>query len=334
MGYGHDAGYRHSPAQTLIRAYNSPYMRIAVRVGLAWACLAILAFGQPKKPAGPSALDKASLEAYLRHQFLIPANIQFSIEDPKPSEIPSMLLVGVNLGDGGPMKQRVEFYVSGDGRKMIQGKVFDIAQSPFAEDLKLLKEGTHPSIGTANAPVNLEVFSDFQCQYCREAAKTIRANVEKEYADKVRIVFRDFPLEQIHPWAKPAAIAGRCVNKLDTGAFWQYHDWIFEQQANLTVENLKQKTLEFLNGKVDTLQLTQCIDAKSTEKEVEQSIATARALQVASTPTMFVNGRRVVGNASWPDLKRVVDYEVGYAAKNGKPAEACCEVKLPIPGAK
>ncbi|MBL8174727.1 MAG: thioredoxin domain-containing protein [Bryobacterales bacterium] len=309
-------------------------MRKAVLAGLAWAGLATVAFGQQTKPATPSALDKASLEAYLRHQFLIPATVQFSVEEAKPSEIPGMMLMGVNLSDGGQMKQRVEFYVSKDGRKMIQGKVFDIAESPFASDLKLLGGGGHPSLGPANAAVDLEIFSDFQCQYCREAAKTIRANVEKEYADKVRIVFRDFPLEQIHPWAKPAAIAGRCVNKLDAAMFWQYHDWVFEQQANLSVENLKQKTLEFLNGKVDTLQLTQCIDAKATAKEVEQSMATARELQVASTPTLFVNGRRVVGNASWPDLKRVVDYEIGYAAKHGKPGEPCCEVKLPIPGAK
>ncbi|MFN7937415.1 MAG: thioredoxin domain-containing protein [Bryobacteraceae bacterium] len=306
-------------------------MRKVVLGALLWTCLMPVVFGQSKKP---TALDKVTLEAYLRHQFLIPSNIQFSIEDPKPSEIPSMMLVGVNLSDGAQMKQRVEFYVSGDGRKMIQGKVFDIGDSPFSTDLKLLQGEGNPSLGPANAPVNLEIFSDFQCQYCKEAAKTIRANVEKEYPAKVKVVFRDFPLEQIHPWAKPAAIAGRCVHKLDAGAFWQYHDWIFEQQANLTVENLKQKTLEFFNGKLDTLQLTQCIEAKATEKDVERSVATAKALQVASTPTMFVNGRRVVGNAAWAELKRVLDYEVDYAAKHGKPGEACCEVKLPIPGAK
>lgn len=306
-------------------------MRKVVVGALLWTCLVPAAFGQAKKP---TALDKATLEAYLRHQFLIPANIQFSIEDAKPSEIPSMMLVGVNLTDGAQMKQRVEFYVSSDGRKMIQGKVFDITDSPFSTDLKLLQGEGNPVLGPANAPVNLEIFSDFQCQYCKEAAKTIRANVEKEYPAKVKVVFRDFPLEQIHPWARPAAIAGRCVHKLEAGAFWQYHDWVFEQQANLTVENLKQKTLEFFNGKLDTLQLTQCIDAKATEKDVDRSIATAKALQVASTPTMFVNGRRVVGNAAWPELKRVLDYEVDYAAKHGKPGEACCEVKLPIPGAK
>jgi protein-disulfide isomerase len=315
----------------LLRAYNSAYMRKAVSGALLWAVLLGVAFAQTKKP---TALDKATLEAYLRHQFLIPANIQLSIEDAKPSEIPSMMLVGVNLTDGAQMKQRVEFYVSSDGKKMIQGKVFDIGQSPFAGDLKQLDSANHPSLGPANAAVNLEIFSDFQCQYCKEAAKTVRANVEKDYAAKVRVVFRDFPLEQIHPWAKSAAIAGRCVHKLDAGAFWQYHDWVFEQQANLTVENLKAKILEFFNGKLDTLQLTQCIDGKVTEKEVERSVATAKALQVASTPTMFVNGRRVVGNAAWPELKRILDYEIDYAAKNGKPGEACCEVKLAIPGAK
>lgn len=290
----------------------------------------------PKTATAPSALDKPTLEAFLRHQFMIPANIRFTIEDPKQSELPSMYLVGVNLTDGGQMKQRVEFFVSADGRKMIQGKVFDVRESPFAEDLKLLRTEGYPSTGPTDAPVTLAVFSDFQCQYCKEAARTIRTNVEKEYASRVRVVFMDFPLEQIHPWAKSAALAGRCVHKLDSGAFWQFHDWIFEQQANVTPENLKQKTLEFLNGRVDTLQLTQCLDGKVPEKDIEASMAAGRSLQVTSTPTLFINGRRLIGNVAWTDLKRVLDYELDYAAKHSSSAkreEPCCEVKLPIPGA-
>jgi protein-disulfide isomerase len=318
-----------------------------------WAlllCTSGLLFGQAKKApakaapkavpaASPakSALDKPTFEAYLRHQFMLPANLKVLIDDPKPSDLPQMLQVNVIVTDGGAMKQPVEFFISKDGTKILQGKVFDVRESPFASEFKSLKTANQPSVGPPSAPVTLVVFSDFQCQYCREEAKTLRSHLEKEYPTQVRMVFKDFPLEQIHPWAKPAAQIGRCYFKLDPNAFWQYHDWIFEQQSTITADNLKSKSLDFGNGRVDAIQLTQCIDAKIGEKDVEANAADARALQVSSTPTLFINGRRMVGNIPWEQLKPVIDYELDYEKKNPtakKTDEACCEVKLAIPGVK
>ncbi|MBI3684152.1 MAG: thioredoxin domain-containing protein [Acidobacteria bacterium] len=287
------------------------------------------AFAQQK---AKSALDKPTLEAYLRHQFMLTANLKVLIDDPKPSDLPGMLSVDVVVTDGGSSRQQVQFYISKDGSKIVQGKVFDVRESPFAGDLKLLKTEGQPAAGPAGAKVTLVVFSDFQCQYCREEAKTLRQNLQKSYANDVRLVFKDLPLEQIHPWAKPAAVAGRCIFRQNQAAFWDYHDWIFEQQSNITSENLKSKVLEFASGKpLDTLQLTQCIDAKSTEKEVDRNTAESRVLQISSTPTLFVNGRRLVGNVTWEQLRGVIDYEIDYARRNPVKEEPCCEVKLAIP---
>src|SRR5262249_35409256 len=111
------------------------------------------------------------------------------------------VLVEVMVTDGGPVKQNVEFFVSKDGMKILQGKVFDIRESPFASELKNLHTGSAPAQGPANAPVTLAVFSDFQCPYCKEVAKTLQQNLVKTYPDQVRLVFKDFPLESIHPWA-------------------------------------------------------------------------------------------------------------------------------------
>ena len=106
--------------------------------------------------------------------------------------------------------------------------------------------------------------------------------------------------------------------------------------AQKVADDLQAKAIDFAGAKgLDTLQLTQCITGKLTAKEVEDSIAEARALQVSSTPTLFVNGRRLVGSVQWDQLKQVIDHEVAYAQKNAtKKDEACCEVKLAIPGAK
>jgi protein-disulfide isomerase len=297
----------------------------------------------PKPPAAKpaveakpqkSALDKATLEAFLRHTFMLPDNLKVSISDPKPSEVPGLKLVAVTVISGENQKQNVEFFVSDDGTKIMQGKVFDVRESPFAADLKLLRTEGAPSTGPADAPVTMVVFSDFQCQFCREEAKTLRQNLAKDYPTQARLVFKDFPLEQIHPWAKTAAIAGRCVAKANAPVFWEYHDWIFEQQPQITLENVKAKILEFAGTKgLDTLQLTQCIDGKLTEGEVMFSSEEAKALQVSSTPTLFINGRRFVGNTPWPQVKQVIEYELNYSKKmqSEKKDEACCEVKLPIP---
>ncbi|HUQ92911.1 MAG TPA: DsbA family protein, partial [Bryobacteraceae bacterium] len=241
----------------------------------------------PKSPAAKSALDKPVLEAYLRHQFMIPAAMKVMIEDPKPSEVAGLVSVDVLVTDGAAMRQNVQFFVSKDGSQIIQGKVFDVRQAPFAAELKLLKTEGAPALGSPAAPVTVMVFSDFQCGFCKEAAKMLRANVEKSYGAQVRVVFKDFPLEQIHNWAKSAAMIGRCVQRLNAGAFWEYHDWIFEHQAQITKENLTPKALEFANSKnLDALQLTQCIEGRLTEKIVDTSMEEARALQITSTPTL------------------------------------------------
>lgn len=308
-----------------------------------WVLAAILlvlpALAQTKKTVpAPSAFNKETMEAYIRHQFMLPPNLKVLSFEPKPSEVPGLMLVEVTVTDGGATNQKVPFYVSKDGTKFIQGKSFDIRQSPFAEELKSLKVDGASIAGSASAPVSIFLFSDFQCQYCKEEAKVLRANLGTAYPTQVKLIFKDFPLEQIHPWARDASIAGRCIGNMNADNFWRYHDWIFDQQANITSENLKTKITEFANSTgIDSMMLGQCMDTKATDKEVAQSVQQARALNVDRTPTLFINGRRITGNVPWEQLKAIIDYELDYAKKNpiaGKKDDLCCEVKLPIPVAK
>jgi protein-disulfide isomerase len=215
----------------------------------------------------------------------------------------------------------------------VRGTVFDIAQNPFKAELDKLKTEFQPSFGSPGAPVVLVVFSDFQCPYCKDEAKMLRANLPSSYPKQVRVYFKDFPLEQIHPWAKPAALAGRCVFRQNPAAFWDYHDWIYEHQTEMTAENLRAKVLDWAKGKeIDPLQLGRCIDIKATEEEVNKSVAEAKALRVMATPTLFVNGRRLSSQVAWPDLRQIIDYEIEYQKTAKNAGEDCaCEVKLPAP---
>jgi protein-disulfide isomerase len=279
-----------------------------------------------------SALDKPTLEAYVRHLFVWGSQIKVDISDPKPAPLPGMLEVNVHASAGNA-SQDLLFYISKDGQKIVQGSVFDVKENPFKADLDKLKTDLQPSFGTPGAPVVLVLFSDFQCPYCKEEAKMLRSNLLSAYPKQVHAYFKDLPLEQIHPWAKPAAIAGRCVFKQNPAAFWDYHDWIYEHQGEITKENFRDKVMEFAKGKeIDALQLGRCLDTRATEAEVDKSVSEARALRVTSTPTLFVNGRRLPAQVAWPDLRQIIDQEIEYQKTAKNAGEDCgCEVKLPSP---
>lgn len=309
------------------------------RLRIAMAVFALAATGwsaEKAKPSTPaakkSALNRAALEAYVRHLFVWGPQIQVTVDEPKPSQLPGFLEVGVHA-TAGNARQDEKFYVSQDGQKIVRGQVFDVNLNPFKPELDKLKTEFQPSFGTPGAPVVLVIFSDFQCPYCREEAKMLRENVVATYPKQVRVYFKDLPLEQIHNWAKPAALAGRCVFRQNAGMFWRYHDWVFEAQDKLTAENFRDKVMEFANqNDLDSLQLRQCLDTKATLAEVEKSVAEARELRVMSTPTLFVNGRRIPARIGWPELKQVIDFEIDYQKTAKNAGEDCgCEVKLPTP---
>ena len=168
--------------------------------------------------------------------------VKVEVGDPKPSAVLPGFMDVVVHASAGAQSQDFPFYVSKDGQKIVQGTVFDVAQNPFKPDLDKLKTEFEPSFGTPGAPVVLVEFSDFQCPFCKEEAKMLRTNLLSAYPKQVRLYFKDLPLEQIHPWAKPAAIAGRCVFRQNPAAFWDYHDWIFDHQAGITAGELKAKS--------------------------------------------------------------------------------------------
>jgi protein-disulfide isomerase len=236
----------------------------------------------------------------------------------------------------GNASQDFPFLISKDGSKIVQGVIYDAATNPFKPDLDKLKTEFQPSFGTPGATVVLVVFSDFECPHCKDEAVMLRQNLLGVYPTQVRLYFKDFPLESLHLWAKAAAIAGRCVLRQNASAFWEYHDWIFAHQAEIaTPENLKDKVMEWAKGAkdIDALQLGRCMDTKATEAEVDKNIAEAKALGLNSTPTLFVNGRRIAQSIDWTNLRGIIDYEIEYQKTAKNAGEDCgCELKLDLPG--
>ncbi len=299
---------------------------------LTWG-VALLSAALAAGAAEKQTVDKAALEKYVRHLLLWGPEIQVEISDPEPSELEGFRLIRVK-GSAGHASREEVFYLSRDGKKLVRAAIYELDQNPFRETYEKITTDGQPSLGTPGAPVRLVVFTDFQCPYCKKEAESLRKNLLKAYPKEVRLYFKDFPLDPIHPWARDAAIAGRCVYKQSEESFWKYHDWVFAHQSEITKANFREKVVEFAGTlpDVDQLRFTRCIDNRETEPEVNRSIAEGRELGINSTPTLFINGRKIPSQLPWPNLKQVIDMELEYqkTAQNAGDA-ACCAVKLPSP---
>lgn len=272
---------------------------------------ASLASAAPDK----GALDKKILENYLRHVELFRGDVTFKIDDPKPSKyLPGYYETLVHLIFGNVEKDEL-YYISANGKTIIRGDVFDLDKSPFQSNLDKLTLANQPSFGPADAPVTIVEFGDFECPDCKMEAPILRHDLVDAFGNKVRVVFKNYPLESVHPWARAAAIAGRCVYQQGNEPFWKYYDWIYQNQDDITPENLSSKVMAWAGqNSIDTVQLGKCIDTKATEPDVDASIAQGRELGITGTPTLFINGRKI-GGLAWPDLQLVLNKELEFVAE-------------------
>ena len=258
--------------------------------------------------------EQQLVEDYLRHLYGWPRDlIEVSVGSPEISTIPSLRQVAVEATGGGGTHREV-VYLSSDGRHIFRGQLHDLSQDPYLTTRRQIDLQGQPFQGSAQAPVTVVEYSDFQCQYCKQMSEVLREQLPDSYGETVRVVFKDFPLSGIHPWAVRAAVAGRAIYKLQPALFWEYHDWIFKNQEEITAENLLAKVLEFAGQKgLDTDTLQETMDAPGMEQEVNRSLQEGRALGVRSTPTLFINGRRLVGSQPFERLKVLLDWELEHS---------------------
>jgi predicted DsbA family dithiol-disulfide isomerase len=181
----------------------------------------------------------------------------------------------------------------------------DYAVRSFFEPLRFdIATAGHPSRGAANAPVTIVEFSDFQCPFCGNLFPVLK-EIEKKYADTLRVVYRQFPLTSIHPYAQKAAEAALCAK--DQNKFWEYHDSLFENQNDLTVESLKSRAA---NLKLDTAAFNACLDSGKQNAAIRKDIADGNKAGVTGTPALFINGRPHREDSSFEGLSKAIDEEL------------------------
>ncbi|MSO81964.1 MAG: thioredoxin [Acidobacteria bacterium] len=164
-----------------------------------------------------------------------------------------------------------------------------------------------PALGNASAAVTLVEFSDFQCPFCARVMPTLK-RVQEAYGNRVRIVWKDFPLTSIHPQAFKAAEAGQCAQ--EQGKFWELHDRLFANQQALQPEALKKYAAD---AGLDAAKFNACLDTAKYGDRVQKQMGVGTGLGVGSTPTVFINGRQVSGAHPYEVFTAIIDDELERA---------------------
>ena len=195
-----------------------------------------------------------------------------------------------------------------------QGKVVVRLQPPAAIRVQVSTDGA-PVRGATDAPVTIVEFSDFECPFCKQTHPTLKQLLER-YPGKVRLAYRDFPLDSIHPQARRAAEAARCAS--DQGKFWEYHDVLFTQSPQLALEDLRRYA-----GQVglDITKFDGCLAAGVHKTTVQRDLDEGNRLGITGTPAFFINGRTLTGAQPLEAFARLIDQELAGVAASGKGKE-------------
>jgi protein-disulfide isomerase len=274
--------------------------------------------GAAQQPA-PTSLSQTqkSIETFLRSYYALGPEIKITVAAPK--EVGSSGILEYPIEVKTPEStEKIKMYMTKDGRYLIRGEINDLTSDPLADTVKKIQTANSPVLGNPSAPITLVEYSDFECPVCRNLHDSLRGLLPNY--PQVKVIFKDYPLDTIHPWARTAALAGRCAYQQDPKAFWKMYDSIYDNQDVISASNVYDKVMDYatkagLNPEV----FKACMSAPETTQAIDASIANGNLLEVRSTPTVFVNGRRIVG-ADPRTVQQYLDYEVaqlksGAAAK-------------------
>lgn len=266
------------------------------------------------------------IEVLIRSKSDVPFNYVFHIGPLSKSDIPGYDSVTVEFSVDGKKSKPLPFLLSKDGQTLAQFSKYDISKDP-----KTIVSGAgRPARGGAeNAPVLIVVFDDLECPFCSKMNAQLFPAVLDRYKDQVRVVYRDFPLDQ-HPWAMRAAIDTNCVGAQSGTGYWNLIDYIHVHANEIGgTEKTIAKANEMLDGlsrdegkkqKVDDTRLAACIE-KQDASAIKQSMKEAEALGVEATPALFINGEKIEGAQPLEYVYSMIDGAL-IAAGQTPPAHA------------
>jgi len=298
--------------------------RIAIFLVAAGMCLSSLASlaqttaaPKPQAKANTSSSNtnlpsEATVNGFLKQMFGWNQDLTWKIAEIKPSETTGISQVTVVLSTP-KGSQPMKFYITPDQKYAFAGELMPFGSDPFAATRDALKAANGPAHGAQNPAITVVEFGDLQCPACKAAQPNITKLMEEE--PKAKLIFQNYPLESIHKWAMTGAKYVDCLAKTNNDVTWKFIATVYDHQAEVNEQNVDTMLKGYVKdsgGNPD--EIAACAAKPETEKHVRESMALAEKLDVTSTPTFFMNGRRIVGfsgnSVPYDVVKQMVDYDL------------------------
>ena len=268
----------------------------------------------PAADASVNLPSEATVDSFLRETVGYQPDLSWRISSIRPAGVAGLAeITAVIANQQG--QQVLRFYSTPDGQHAIFGDIVPFGARPFDPAKKILEKGiTGPERGPKDAPVTIFEFGDLQCPACKNAQPAIEALVAAE--PTARFVFQNFPLP-MHNWAAKGAYYADCVGHASNFSFWKFIATTYEKQAEITAENVDEKLTAIADDVgLKGADIAACAAKPETKARVDASIELGKAVDVNSTPSLFINGRKI-GNFD-AQLAEVYKSLVEFAAKDAK----------------
>lgn len=209
--------------------------------------------------------------------------------------------------------------ISKDNKTLLSVNKADLTRDPQAETMAKIDLTGRPVRGNKQAKLTVVVYDDFQCPYCSKMHQTLN-DALKTYGDRIKIIYKDYPLFEIHPWAERAALDSGCLARQSEGAYWDFADYVHANPQQIKGEQrsiqgqlaeLDRITLDI--GKrhsADATTLKQCVDTQATKSDLAASVKEGESVGVEATPAVFIDGMKLDGAVPDEELRLVLDKEL------------------------
>src|SRR5271156_5254799 len=308
-------------------------------------CLGCSAQSPPaSSPASPSPAPAAdithAIERVVRSHYSLPPDVKVIVGSLRSSEFANYDALTVTFVSP-DKKQDYEFLLSRDHKTLLRMTRLDLTSDPYVAIMKKIDVSGRPTRGNKDAKVTVVNYDDFECPFCSSMHHALFPGLFKEYGDRVLFIYKDYPLEDIPPWAMHAAVNANCLSAQNFDAYWDYADYLHANQHAISGEKGrdgqnaeldKLATLQAQKHSLDLAKLQACVKAQD-EKTVRASMNEGEKLGVDATPTMFVNGRKLDGVMPADEIRVALDQalqDAGVAPPEHKPDAV--ETKTPTTG--
>jgi protein-disulfide isomerase len=270
---------------------------------------------------------KANIQRQVQAQYDLPSEVTIDVGPRRPSDFPTYDTVTVTLSAHGK-DQKLDFLLSQDGKTLARVTKMDLTKDIYAERMNKIDVKGRPVRGNPNAKVTIVNYDDLQCPFCSRMHTTLMQEILPQYGDRVKIVYKDFPLS-MHPWAQHSANNANCLAAENGIAFWEYADYVHANQKAISGGQDLQKSKAELDrialdlGKkngADMGRLQACLKAQP-DGALKASVAEGESLGLNATPTLFINGQKLEGAVDAEEVKAILNQQL-LAAGIQPPAAA------------